>query len=43
MTRKQKGNIWTRWIKAYLECLREQREVELITIQVREHQLQLFN
>lgn len=42
MTYKQQGKVFMQWIRAYLECLTEERPMELVTFRHRAKQLRLF-
>jgi hypothetical protein len=42
MTYKEQGRVFMQWIRAYLECLTEERPMQLVTLKVREKQLRLF-
>jgi hypothetical protein len=42
MTKAEQGRIFINWIRAYLECLNEGRDANLISYEVQERQLRLF-
>lgn len=42
MTKAEYGRLQINWIRAFIECIREMREVEVLPIKPRPKQLELF-
>jgi hypothetical protein len=43
MSKAERGRVFIKWIKAYIECLSEGRAMELLTVRHRARQLKLFH